>query len=172
MHWKNRIVRSSVTGTDGKPRFKRINHHRVRSFGVELFTVRTMGLATLSGDLTIQDVNGIDKRGAHVQLEYEPVITGRVGLETPVGNIFRASGNVRVMGNQMCENPEIGGLQNLPHSSTLDLRLRSFFVIHSGGALSRVEAGIGLANATDAAVYDQCGLPQSGRAFQIQVRVW
>jgi len=131
-----------------------------------------MGLATLSGDVTIQDVTGIDQDGARVQLEYEPIIIGRVGLETPLGDVFRASGNLRVMGSQMCENPEIGGLQSLSGSGMLDLRLRGFFRLHSGSSLARVEAGVGLRNATDASVYDQCGLPQPGRTFQIQIRLW
>jgi len=169
---KNGIVRSSVVGIDGIPRFKRINHERVKSVGIEVLAVRTMGLATLSGDLTIQDVTGIDQKGLRVQLEYEPTIIGRVGVETPLGDIFRASGTLRFMGNQMCENPEIGGLQNLGSSGTLDLRLRGFFRIHSGSSLARAEAGVGLRNATDASVYDQCGLPQPGRTFQIQIRLW
>ena len=159
-------------GIDGIPRFKRINHDRVKSLGLEFLTVRTMGVATLTGDLTIQDVTGIDQNGGRVKLEYEPVITGRFGLETPLGAIFRASGDIRVMGSQMCENPEIGGLQNLSSSSMVDLRLRGFFRLHSGSGLSRVEAGVGLRNATDASVYDQCGLPQPGRTFQIQIRLW
>ena len=169
---KDGIVRSSVVGIDGISRFKRINHERIKSFGLEFLAVRTMGLATLSGDVTIQDVTGIDQDGARVQLEYEPIIIGRVGLETPLGDVFRASGNLRVMGSQMCENPEIGGLQSLPGSRMLDLRLRGFFRLHSGSSLARVEAGVGLRNATDASVYDQCGLPQPGRTFQIQIRLW
>ncbi len=171
-HLKNGIVRSSVVGIDGIPRFKRINHERVKSVGIEVLAVRTMGLATLSGDLTIQDVTGIDQKGLRVQLEYEPTITGRVGVETPLGDVFRASGTLRFLGNQMCENPEIGGLQNLSSSGTLDLRLRSFFRVHSGSSLARAEVGVGLRNATDASVYDQCGLPQPGRTFQIQIRLW
>ena len=107
-----------------------------------------------------------------MELEYEPFINGRLGFETPLGDIFRASGNLRFMGSQMCENPEIGGLQTLAGSGMLDLRLRSFFRLHSGSSLSRAEAGLGLSNATDASVYDQCGLPQPGRTFQIQIRVW
>ena len=171
-HLKNGIVRSSDVGIDGIPRFKRINHERVKSLGLEFLAVRTMGLVTLTGDVTIQDVTGIDQKGARVQLEYEPIIIGRVGLETPLGDVFRASGNLRVMGNQMCENPELGGLQSLPSSGMLDLRLRGFFRLHSGSSLARVEAGVGLRNATDASVYDQCGLPQPGRTFQIQIRLW
>ncbi len=169
---ENGIVRSSVVGIDRIPRFKRINHERIKSLGLEFLAVRTMGLATFSGDVTIQDVTGIGQDGARVQLEYEPIIVGRVGLETPLGDIFRASGNLRVMSSQMCENPERRGLQRLPDSGMLDLRLRGFFRLHSGSSLARVEAGVGLRNATDASVYDQCGLPQPGRTFQIQIRLW
>ena len=165
-------MRSSVLGIDDIPRLKRINHKRVKSLGLEFLTVRTMGIATLSGDLTIQDVSGINQNGGRVELEYEPIVTGRFGLEAPLGEIFRASGDVRVIGSQMCENPERGGLQSLSGSGMIDLRLRGFFRLHSGSSLSRVEAGVGLRNATDASVYDQCGLPQPGRTFQIQIRLW
>jgi len=169
---ENKIVRSSFKGTDGILRFKRINHKRVKSVGLEVLAVRSMGIVTVSGDLTVQNASGINVDGGPVELEYEPFINGRLGFETPLGDIFRASGNLRFMGSQMCENPEIGGLQTLAGSGMLDLRLRSFFRLHSGSSLSRAEAGLGLSNATDASVYDQCGLPQPGRTFQIQIRVW
>ena len=39
-------------------------------------------------------------------------------------------------------------------------------------ALDRIEAAVNLDNATDAVVWDQCGLPQPGRTFRLQIRVW
>ena len=117
-------------------------------------------------------VSGRDADGAEVELEYEPAVTGKFGVETPLGGGFRASGNFRFVGGQSCENPEIGGLQPLDASGSADLSLRKIFQLRGNGRLSRVDASASLRNATGATVYDQCGLPQPGRTLQFQFRLW
>jgi iron complex outermembrane receptor protein len=165
------IVRRSVVGTDGLPRFERTNQNEIRSTGVELLTVGSFGGTTVNGDLTIQDVEGLDTAGNEVPLEYEPAIVGRAGLDVPLPQRFRASGELRFMGAQRCENPEVGGLQRLASSRTLDLSLRRVFGLGRSGALRRVDASASVRNLTDAIVFDQCGLPQPGRLFQIRLTV-
>ena len=166
------IVRTSVTGTDGVRRFRRLNQDVVQSTGIELLAIGTLGVATLSSDLTLQHVKGMDADGSEVELEYEPAITGKLGLETPLGAGFRVSGNFRFVSGQSCENPEVGGLQPLGASGSADFSLRKIFQLGSAGRLSRVDASASLRNATDATVYDQCGLPQPGRTLQFQFRLW
>ena len=168
----NGIVRTSVTSADGMRRFRRINRDRVRSAGIELLAVGTLGVATLSSDVTLQNVKGMDFDGSEVELEYEPSVTGKLGLESALGAGFRASGNFRFVGGQSCENPELGGLQPLGASGSVDFSLRRIFRLGSSGGLSRLDASASLRNATDATVYDQCGLPQPGRTLQFQFRVW
>ncbi|HBD97658.1 MAG TPA: hypothetical protein DC060_05610, partial [Gemmatimonadetes bacterium] len=80
--------------------------------------------------------------------------------------------NFRFVGGQSCENPELGGLQPLGASGSVDFSLRRIFRLGSSGGLSRLDASASLRNATDATVYDQCGLPQPGRTLQFQFRVW
>jgi iron complex outermembrane receptor protein len=166
------IVRHSVTGSDGVRRFQRVNQDEIRSAGVELLAVGTLGSATLTGDITLQDVKGFEADGTEVELEYEPAVAGKFGLEGPLLAEFRGSGQVRYMSQQLCENPEAGGLQPLDGSASLDLTVRRLFSLGNSRVLSRMDASASLRNVTDAAVFDQCGLPQPGRLFQIQFRIW
>ena len=166
------IVRTTVTGADMVNRFQRVNQDQVLSTGAELLVVGQLGVATLNGDLTIQSVKGRDADGTDVELEYEPTVVGKLGIDFPIPADFRLGGEARYMGQQSCENPEVGGLQPLDASTSVDATLRRLFSIRSGGALSRLDASASVRNVTDAAVFDQCGLPQPGRLFQIQFRIW
>ncbi len=166
------IVRRSVTGSDGVRRFQRVNQDEVQSTGAELLVVGTVHGVTLSGDLTVQDAFGVGPSGEEVPLEYEPTITGKFGLNIPLHGGIHVGSEVRYMGEQLCENPEAGGLQPLASSRILDLRARRLFGLRGGRTLSRLDASVALLNVTDASVFDQCGLPQPGRLFQIQFRIW
>jgi len=165
------IVRRSVVGSDGSNRFQRVNQAEVRSTGVELLLVGTLGTTTLTGDLTLQDVKGFDSDGSEVQLEYEPAVAGKFGVDVPLLARIRAGGQLRYIGSQFCENPEAGGLQTLGASASVDMTARRSFGLGRGGMMSRLDVSASLRNVTDAAVFDQCGLPQPGRLFQIQFRI-
>jgi iron complex outermembrane receptor protein len=166
------IVRTSVIGTDGLTRFQRVNQDEIRSMGVELLLVGSLGATTLSGDLTLQSAHGFDALGGEVDLEYEPAVAGKFGVDIPLPAEFWAGGEVRFVGEQQCENPELGGLQSLRSSTTTDLTLRRLFRFGRGGTMSKVDATASLRNLSDAVVFDQCGLPQPGRLFQIRFRIW
>ncbi|KPJ74709.1 MAG: hypothetical protein AMS19_15015 [Gemmatimonas sp. SG8_23] len=166
------IVRSTVTDSLGASRFKRVNQDEVRSTGAELLVVGSLGPVTLSGDLTLQDVKGLEADGTEVELEYEPAAAGKVGVLVPVPAEIQVGADLRFMGEQLCQNPESGGLEPLASSTTVDLSARRLFSIRNGGALSRMDVSASLRNVADAAVFDQCGLPQPGRLFQIRFRIW
>lgn len=166
------IVRRTVVGTDNVSRFQRVNQDEVRSSGLELLVVGTLGAATLNGDLTIQTVKGLEADGTEVELEYEPTLMGKVGFDVPVPAGVRLSSELRYVGEQRCVNPEAGGLQPLDASRSLDATVRRAFSFGRGGTLRRVDVSASLRNLTDAAVFDQCGLPQPGRLFQVQFRIW
>jgi len=166
------IVRRTVVGSDMVSRFQRVNQDQVLSTGAEVLVVGQLGVATINGDLTLQSVKGVDADGADVELEYEPAVVGKFGVDFPIPADFRVGGEARYMGRQACENPEVGGLQPLPASTSIDATLRRLFTLGRGGALSRLDASASVRNLTDAAVFDQCGLPQPGRLLQIQFRVW
>ncbi len=165
------IIRGSVIGADSVRRFQRVNQEEVRSTGVELLVVGALGATTVSGDVTLQTVRGRDANGSEVLLEYEPSVVGKLGINVPLPARLRAGGDLRFVSEQRCENPEIGRLQRLPASRMVDVSLRRSWSIRQGGALSRLEAAASLRNLADAAVFDQCGLPQAGRTFQIRFRI-
>lgn len=166
------IVRRTVTDINGDSRFQRVNQDEVRSTGVELLVVGTFDGVTLNGDLTLQDVAGFDGAGNEVELEYEPSIAGKLGFDLPLPAQLRLGGEGRFVGGQVCENPEVGGLQPLDGSRAFDVTLRRIFSFGRGGVLSRLDASAAVRNITDQAVFDQCGLPQPGRLLQIQFRIW
>ncbi len=165
------IVRRSVVGSDGVSRFQRVNQHEVRSTGLEVLLVAALGDVTATGDVTVQDVKGFGEDGNEVRLEYEPSVVGKLGLDVPLPWSVRGGGDVRFVGAQRCENPEIGALQRLGSSRTVDLSVRRSLGLRSGGALNRMDLSASLRNVLDAVVFDQCGLPQPGRLLRIQLRI-
>lgn len=165
------IVRRSFIDL-GNPRFQRVNQDEVRSSGMELLLVGVMGGATLTGDLTVQSVDGFEADGSTVELEYEPAIVGKFGFDVPIPTALRFGGEARYVGAQKCENPEVGGLQPLGSSTSFDLSLRRIFSFGGVGFLSRLDTSAAVKNVTDRAIFDQCGLPQTGRFVQIQFRIW
>ena len=168
------IVRRSIPNPDpsGPGLLQRVNQDEIRSTGGELLVNGTIGLVTLAGDLTVQSVRGLDTDGTEVELEYEPAVAGKIGALVPIPAEVQLGADMRYVGEQLCENPEAGGLQPLAPSTVFDLTLRRLFDVRSGGAMSRLDVSAAVRNVTDASVFDQCGLPQPGRLFQIQFRIW
>ena len=125
----------------------------------------------MTGDLTVQAVDGFDSDGSVVELEYEPAVAGKLGFDMPISGKLNLGGEVRYVGEQKCENPEVGGLQTLASSKSFDFGLRRSFDLSRAGIVSRLDASASVKNVTDSAIYDQCGLPQPGRFIQVQFRI-
>ena len=166
------IIRTTVTDDSGTRLFKRVNQDQIQSTGIEMLAIGTLGVATISTDLTLQHVRGVEPDGTRIELEYEPSVTGKFSLESPLGGGYRAASDFRFVSDQRCANPEIGGLQSFGASGSADFSLRKIFQFGGRGALSRVDASASVRNATNSTSYDQCGLPQPGRTLQVQFRVW
>ncbi len=166
----NGIVRSSVSTPEGN-KYKRMNQDRIRSFGLELLASGQVGRLGWAGDVTLQQARGIEPDGAEVELEYEPGIAGKLSAFLPMPLELNASATGRFMGEQYCENPQLGGLQSFSSSQLLDLSLGRLFGLGGRGG-GRAQATLSLDNVTDSVILDQCGLPQPGRTFRLQVRVW
>jgi iron complex outermembrane recepter protein len=159
-----------VTLTGG--RFQRVNRAEVRSAGVELMgATRVRGLE-LAGDLTLQRVrlveNGTEPAG---HPEYQPDILGGVtaALNLPLG--VRGSGTARYVGPQYCADPNGPGELRLAGSTRFDVDAIRPLRLRAAGALSRLDVTAAVENVGDAAIYDQCGLPQPGRTLRLQVRL-
>lgn len=73
-------------------------------------------------------------------------------------------------GAQFCLDPQLQREVRLDGSGRLDLGLAKRWEGARGG-LARLSTGVHLDNATDAASYDQCGLPQPGRTLRLTAEV-
>jgi iron complex outermembrane receptor protein len=164
------IVRTSVSTEEGR-KFQRVNRDEVRSSGLELLASVPMEGWLLSGDLTLQSVRGFLPDGQEVDVEYEPSVLGRLGTRVALPLDLAGTADFRFLGEQLCENPEAGGLQVMKAHRTLDLGLRRGFNLGSR-ALSRAEAVLSVDNVSDGVHLDQCGLPQPGRTLRLQLRLW
>ncbi len=164
------IVRSSVSTPEGK-KYKRINEDEIRSTGLEILASGLVGSVALTGDLTLQRVRASVPGGEDQRLEYEPETAGKLSATFPLPVGVQGTASGRFVGQQYCENPEVGGLQPFDRSAHLDLGVRRVFSVGEGRG-QRVEASARAANVTDALVLDQCGLPQPGRTLSLQLRIW
>lgn len=168
------IVRTSVQTPEGSKYF-RVNQDRVRGHGLEVLAARRFGPLTAGGDLTLQRVRAI-LPGGQSELEYEPAVVGRAHLGAELSRHLMVTGDLRLRGPQKCVDPAGGGLLPLGRSRVLDVGVERWTTLPGGPRSphlpSRLNLSAGVNNVTDALVLDQCGLPQPGRNFRIQLRVF
>jgi iron complex outermembrane receptor protein len=154
------IVRTSAGGG----RFRRENRDELRSTGAELLLGWSGRSASLHGDLTLQRVRVVDPAtGGEGRAEYQPAVAGGVDLTLALARALRGSAGVRYTGRQWCVHPEERREVALKGAARLDLGVERRW--------RRVLGALHLENATDAAVYDQCGLPQPGRTLRFTFRL-
>ncbi|MEX2465726.1 MAG: TonB-dependent receptor [Gemmatimonadota bacterium] len=165
------IVRTSIQSPEGS-RFQRVNQDAVHSTGLELLANTRFWGTVLTGDLTVQDVTGKNPDGSAVELEYEPAFMAKLGAQREVFMDFVASADFSVVGTQLCQNPEIGGLESFDTGPRVDLGIRRNVGLPGYGGFGRGEASLAVQNVGDAAVFDQCGLPQPGRMVSLRFRIW
>lgn len=152
-------------------RFQRVNRGEARSAGVELMGSTRIGMLDLAGDVTIQRVRLFEEAvAADGHPEYQPDVTAGVtaGLRLP-GDV-RGTGTARHVGAQYCADPNQPGEMRLRASTRFDADASRALRLRPAGALSRLEVTAAIDNIGDAAVYDQCGLPQPGRTLRLQLR--
>jgi iron complex outermembrane receptor protein len=164
------VVRTNFTGTN---RFIRVNRDEVVSTGLELFAsynadrVTGRGL-TLSGDLLVQNVRITDQiASAARQLEHQPEFKARVEVGLPLVLQMNGFASARHTGRIYCLHPDGGALVELKAQTAFDMSFSKLLRVRSSGLLGRLKAVFGVDNVTDAAVYDQCGLPQPGRTLRL-----
>lgn len=164
------IVRETVETPEGS-RFRRVNQEAVHGTGVELLANARFRGTLLSGDLTLQDVTGWNPEGSAVDLEYEPAFMAKLGVQREALWDVVASADLSVVGSQLCQNPEIGGLESFDTSPRIDLGLRRILRLPGLGDSATGELSLSVSNVGDAAIFDQCGLPQPGRMLSVRVRL-
>ena len=166
------IVRVGVQTADG-PKRQRVNRDRIRSTGLEVVASGGWGWVQYSGDLMLQQAwlfeDGSDVR---TRPEYEPGVVGGFDVAMPVPGELSLSGGYRFVGRQSCLNAESGSMDTLSRTHRFDLEIRRFFTFEGRSALANVDALVSVTNLTDNAIFDQCGLPQPGRTFRVQLRLF
>ena len=165
--FSNAIVRTGL----GDGRFQRQNRNHVRATGLELLGTVSWSAAELGGNVTWQNVQLIDESNParKSRAEYQPELFGSVHLAAPLLAGFRGRASVDLVGRQFCVNPE-RGMDTLTRTEHLNLLVSREWNL--GGWFRAVQASIAFNNVTDSVVFDQCGLPQPGRLFRFQLRLF
>ncbi len=165
------IVRVSL----GDGQLQRQNRDIIRSAGVEALASYSFpsGVA-LAGDVTIKDVVQEDPSAPAGQQnpEYQPWILGNAALTVPIGWGIRGTGRVQLVGPRYCVDPDSDQEERLGSDTWLNLEFGWGSRLGGGSAARRLEVMLAAINVSDAAIYDQCGLPQPGRVVQLQLRVF
>lgn len=168
----NGIVRIGVETPEG-PKRQRVNRDRIRSTGLEIVATGALSSVEYAGDVTLQQAwqfeEGSDDR---TRPEYEPNLAARLSLAVPVVAATTVSGEYRYVGRQFCLNVDGGDFDRLDETHSLNLKVRRLFLLEGRRTFSNVDALVSLANVTDRAIYDQCGLPQPGRTLRFQIRLF
>lgn len=169
---RDAVVRTTVPETR---RYLRVNRDEIRSTGVELFgqwrsAADAAQAVMVTGDLLAQAVRVHDALArAERHAEHQPETRGTLELGVPLVAGVRGTAAMRYTGAQYCVHPDTGDERRLAPGTDGSLALdRSWPVRVWGGILRTVLA---FDNVTDAAVFDQCGLPQPGRTLRLVVRI-
>ena len=167
------VVRIVLPDPDG--RFQRVNRDRIRSSGVELlggiaFSSDVERAVTLTGDATIQQIRISDQLvGGIRHAENVPELRGMLEVGLPLPARLRGFANERYTGTQYCIDADTGAEMELPAALQTNLALERRIILGRTGVARGLRAVLSLDNATNAAVYDQCGLPQPGRTLRFML---
>ncbi|MGQ0815812.1 MAG: TonB-dependent receptor [Gemmatimonadota bacterium] len=153
----------------GAGRFKRVNRDRQTGSGLEVLGGLRLDNVALSADLVLQRTRLEDpSAGTASEGEYQPAVIAGAGLALNLPLAVRFDASSRYTGRQHCVNPDTGGNTRIAAAYRVDAEISRSW---SRSRNSAVELAAGIDNATDAAIYDQCGLPQAGRTFRMQLRL-
>lgn len=164
---KDAIIR--ITRPDGK--FQRVNRDRLRSYGVELLAGWNGERTSLTTDAVIQRARLHDPAatGSERNAEHQPDWRASTDFAFPMPAGTRGSMTASITGRQYCVNPDLGRTVALKSQQRADAGLEREYAVRSSGWLTRLRVMLGVDNIADAAVFDQCGLPQAGRTFRVAV---
>ena len=169
------IVRTTVPDTR---LFVRVNRDEIRSTGLELLgewrsSTDPRRAVTLTGDVLAQHVRVYDdSASAERRPEHQPETRAALEVGVPLPAAVRASVAGRYTGAQYCVHPDTGGQVRLDAQTDANLALeRSWTLGRSAGVFRSLRTALALDNATNATVYDQCGLPQPGRTLRLVIQL-
>jgi iron complex outermembrane receptor protein len=162
------IVRVAVGGG----RFRRENRNRMRSAGVELLATTRHRPLSILADLMLQRVNIHDPTAPQGQRRPENMPSARAGLDARLDLPWslRARSRASYVGAQWCLHAEEERTVRLREGARLDGAVEREWR-RGRGLPVRIRLSLDVENATDAALYDQCGLPQPGRTMRMGIEL-
>lgn len=154
-------------------RRQRVNADELTSTGLEILFSRTLGRVELGGEITVQSVELMDAATSrNREPENVPEHTGSGFLRFPLGAGLSTTLEAAYTGPQFCIDPDSGDDVRLEGGSWFDAVVSRVWSLGGGGIGRRLETRLTARNLGNATLYDGCGLPQPGRLFGMQVRVF
>jgi iron complex outermembrane recepter protein len=157
-------------------RFMRINRDRINSTGAELLAGLVFGANrdrafSITGDALIQNVSIVDQTAGNAMRhpENNPERRGMLEVGVPLPFDLRGFANMRYTGRQYCLNGDTGNEMVIRGQSESDLAVEATIPVARRGLFQSIKALVSLDNIGNAAVYDQCGLPQPGRTLRVMM---
>lgn len=168
------VVRITVPNPAPPPGtlFRRVNRDNIMSSGVELLAGYTFGpgerAVSITGDALLQDVTIRDQTAGNAQRNAENNPEQRASLElgVPLPLRLRGIAHGRYTGRQYCLNADTGNQDTLVSRTETDLTVERRFTLKRS-AFQTLRALFSIDNATNAIVFDQCGLVQPGRTMRL-----
>ena len=165
------IVRVPVG--DGK--LRRENRDQLRSTGVELLAGWASRAITVSADLTAQHIRLHDPAAAgdDRRPEHQPELRMGTNLSVALPLSLTGQAAARYTGSQMCVHPDLEREVKLDAQLSGDVGVARSWTLRGAARtlLRTLRVSLMLDNVADAAVYDQCGLPQPGRTLRLGFEV-
>ena len=165
------VVRITLANTH----FMRVNRDRIESTGAELLAGFTFGAdpdraVTLNGDALLQNIRIFDRTAndAERHAENNPEMRGRVELGVPLPWQIRGFATTRHTGKQYCLNADTQSEMTLGAATATDLAVQRSVSV-SSGLFRTLRTVLSFDNVGNAAVFDQCGLPQPGRTLRLMM---
>lgn len=177
----NQLDDAVVRTTLPDRKFKRVNRNELQSVGMEAIAIARweqspIGALSLSASATWQDVELTDKDADETHRpENLPEIFGDFGAECRFGRGTRLGVGVEHTGQQFALNPLDGEDDPLPGETVINAHISQTWPMPEGwggAAFRHLETRIALQNAAEAAVYDAWGLPEPGRLWRFEVRMY
>jgi iron complex outermembrane receptor protein len=174
--FRHRLEDAVVRITLSNPtRFMRINRDRIQSTGVELLGGLTFGAnpnreVTLNGDALLQSIRIFDATAndAERHAENNPEVRGRLELGVPLPWQMRGFATTRHTGKQYCLHADTQREVTLRAATATDLAVQRTVSV-SSGPFRVLRTVLSFDNVGNAAVFDQCGLPQPGRTLRMMM---
>ena len=158
-------------------RFQRINRDEIRTTGVELLAGWAGAGATVDADLTLQDIDVIDRTANDAERRPEHLPEAEAGLRATIPLVAGFRGIVfgRYTGRQYCVNPNVAGQVDRADDSVRgDAGVERVFRLVRGTSrvlFRTMRVSAMLDNVGNSLIYSQCGLPEPGRTLRFGIEI-